>query len=192
MGQAIPYDQRKQIVQLHQSGKSLRAIAESLPYSYDGVCKIWRRFKDKGWEGLEASYRNCGRKPVFGQSIKDLISAEKTGKQGAPYIRSILLEAHPDLRIPHERTIQRWWRKAGINRPRGKRPQKDHSWTRLTHHTWQIDGKEQVTLANGQDVCWINIADEATGTLLQSSVFPLQEALPDSTNGTQINDGSGF
>ena len=173
MGQIIPYDIRKQIIQHHQSGKSLASIASDLPYSYGGVCKIWRRYLKKGWEGLGASYQSCGRPPTYDKDIKALIMEYKTGDQGAPYIRSLLLEKYPRKAIPHERTIQRWWKDAGISRPRGRRPQVNRSWTSLTHHTWQIDGKEQVSLSTGEQVCWINIADEATGSLLQSSLFPL-------------------
>ena len=173
MGQQIPYDIRKQIVQQHQAGLSLTHIASELPYSYDGVCKIWRRYLHFGWEGLASSYQKCGRPPVFDEAIKTQILEHKNGDQGAPYIRSIMIEKYPDKRIPHERTIQRWWRSKGLNRPRGKRPKPTKTWTNLTHHTWQIDGKEQISLGTGAQVCWINIADEATGSLLQSSLFPL-------------------
>lgn len=173
MGQAIPFDIRKQIVHLHKNGQSLSSIAADLPYSYDGICKIWRRYKVHGWEGLGADYGQCGRKPSYGPEIKALIAEHKTGDQGAPYIRSLLLEKYPDKQIPHERTIQRWWRSQGLNRPRGSRPNGDKSWTKLVHHTWQIDGKEMIELGSGELVCWVNIADEASGTLLQSSVFPL-------------------
>jgi transposase InsO family protein len=45
-------------------------------------------------------------------------------------------------------------------------------WTREVHHTWQIDGKEHVCLANGDKVSWLNVADEGSGSLLSNRVNP--------------------
>ena len=42
-------------------------------------------------------------------------------------------------------------------------------WSQTAHETWQIDGKERVKLGNGEEVSWMNIADEGSGAHL--SIF---------------------
>lgn len=178
MASVIPFDYRRKIVRDHQAGKTLREIASDLGYSYSAVRKIWRLFKSGGEAQLIPALDKCGRKSPY-SAIKELIASEKNGQQGAPYIRSVLQEKYPQQALPHERTIQRWWRLAGENRPRGRRPKQDHKWTDIAHDTWQIDGKELVPLSTGEKVCWETIADEGTSTLLQSSVFPPLGAVQD-------------
>lgn len=39
---------------------------------------------------------------------------------------------------------------------------KKKNWSKQAHQVWQVDGKEQVSLASGEQVSWMNIADEAT------------------------------
>lgn len=43
-------------------------------------------------------------------------------------------------------------------------------WSEQAHEVWQIDGKEQVGLANGEEVSWMNIADEGTSAHLKAFV----------------------
>ena len=43
-------------------------------------------------------------------------------------------------------------------------------WSKTAHETWQIDGKEQVALENGEQVSWMNIADEGTSSHLKARV----------------------
>jgi hypothetical protein len=90
-----------------------------------------------------------------------------------PFINSVLASQNLSTKIPHYRTIQRWWAKIGEREQEKKqRNNPKVSWTKEPHHTWQIDGKEQITLSDGTQVCWMNIADEATSTALQTEVFP--------------------
>lgn len=172
MGRPIPYDYRVKIIRDHQSGKGVKQIAEDLNYSFEGVRQIWRRYRKEGEKGLQTDLSRCGRKSPFGTDIRQKILEVKTGEQGAPYIRSVLLARYPDVPIPHERTIQQWWKNAGQNQERGKGRRKKSTWTQEVHHTWQIDGKEQIALQSGEEVSWLNIADEASGADLQVSVFP--------------------
>lgn len=43
-------------------------------------------------------------------------------------------------------------------------------------NTWQIDSKEQVELKSGEQVSWVNIADEATTAHLKAIVQPVKRA----------------
>ena len=95
---------------------------------------------------------------------------------GGPFVHSVLRELHPDQRVPSVSAIQLRWKQAGGRPQPAKRPrQAANTWTRKVHHTWQIDGKEQVVLGSGEQVSWGNIADEATSTALYTGVFPPQD-----------------
>ena len=108
MATPISYATRLKIVKLRQSGQPYAKIAKVVGCSTDGARKIWQRYEAKGLNGLKPNYHNSGRHSPYNE-IKELVAKEKTGAQGAPYIRSVLLSIHPDKAIPHERTIQRWW-----------------------------------------------------------------------------------
>lgn len=172
MPKPIPHDIRLKIIRDRQAGQSFATIAHSTNYSISGVKKIWSQFKGKGLEGLQLGYHRCGRSSPFSDDMHRLISSVKEGDQGAPFIRSILEHNHPGLRIPHERTIQRWWKAKGENREKIVRRYNNKDWTKEVHHTWQIDGKELVQLANKERVSWINVADEASSSVLSTTVFP--------------------
>ena len=47
---------------------------------------------------------------------------------------------------------------------------RNEPWTDQVHHTWQIDGKEHIRLRDDQEVSWLHIADEGSGSLLGSEV----------------------
>lgn len=168
----ISYDFRIKIIEGRKSGKTFDQIAEQYGFSVSGVKKIWRQFQLLGEPGLQPQYSHSGRPPVFAEQIKELIALQKTGQQGGPFIRSVLEDKYPELKIPHERTMQRWWQSQGINRPKGRRKKNNSNWSNEVHHTWQIDGKEQISLGNGQEVSWMNIADEASSSNLLARVFP--------------------
>ena len=91
---------------------------------------------------------------------------------GAGYVYSVLREAHPDERMPTARTIQRRWVRVGNPRSVKRPGQASNTWTKEVHHTWQIDGKEQIPLSDGSQVSWANIADEASSAVLHTEVFP--------------------
>lgn len=172
MPKPIPHDCRVKIVRDRQAGKTFREISKETGYSVSGVKKIWRHFRSQGQAGLALGYERCGRRSSFDSSMHQLIDSIKDGDQGAPYIRSLLQHQHPNLDIPHERTIQRWWKARGTNRAKIiRRPQRGN-WTKEVHHTWQIDGKEQIQLKTGEQVSWINVADEASSSALGTVVFP--------------------
>lgn len=174
MGKMIPYDFRVRIIQLRESGMTYEAIALEYGFSISGVKGICRRYRKLGPSGLQTSYSNCGKHSLYGQDVRTLIAQIKDGDQGAPYVRSRLQNNYPQLQVPHERTIQRWWRANGEQRGRAAPGRKSEPWTDEAHHTWQIDGKEQIELGQTQQhvVSWINIADEGTGSDLDTHAFP--------------------
>lgn len=167
----IPFDYRQKIVQMRKSGKTFEFIAECFPYPVRSIKRICSRFEKEGEAGLMTKYHLGGCSSPFGQSVRDKMAEVKDGEQGAPYVRSVLMEKYPDVAIPHERTIQRHWKAQGSHRPKG-RPKEKSNWTKEPNHTWQIDGKGHILLGNGQQAGWMNVADEATGSDLHARLFP--------------------
>ena len=179
MPKPIPHDIRIQIIREHQKGTPLSRIAKSLGYSVGGVRKIWKRYQAQGDLGLLLRYERCGRRSIFDGELRELIASVKDGDQGAPYVRSLLTHQYPERLIPHERTIQRWWKASGTNRAKvARRRSPKQDWAKQPHDTWQIDGKEQISLRSGQQVSWLNIADEASSAVLDTTVFSPQQDVP--------------
>jgi transposase InsO family protein len=73
-----------------------------------------------------------------------------------------------------QRTLQRWFRRAGLLAARSGRRAGPSSYQRAQqpHDVWQMDAADQVALQNGRQVCWLRIADECSGAVLQTTVFP--------------------
>lgn len=172
MATPIPHDYRLKIIRDRQAGQTWNTIAQQTGYSVSGVKKIWRRYQADGQAGLALRYHRCGRKSPFDVQVRQHLISLKDGEQGAPYVRSVLAHQHPDWHLPHERTIQRWWKGPVESKPKVKRRSCGPDWTEEVHHTWQVDGKEEVSLANDDLVSWINVADEASSSALSTLVFP--------------------
>lgn len=177
MGRAIPYDIRVQMVRLSESGHSKQSIADETGYSFDGVKKILRAHRRKGEEALRANYSRCGKSPRshFSEAVRADILTRKTHAPGANYVHSVLSESRADERVPSPRAIQRMWAQSEGGNPRKKARggQPPNTWTKEVHHTWQMDGKELMTLSDGSTQCsWFNIADEASSTALRTEVSP--------------------
>jgi len=120
MASFIPYDLRKLIVTRRKSGITYKKIQEEIGYSISGIKKIWYQYQQQGASSYTPKYMNCGRKSDYSQAVHDAISTIRTGEQGAPFVYSMLKLRYPDLPRPHIRTIQRWWERQEINRPKGR------------------------------------------------------------------------
>ena len=115
MGAALSYQDRELIINQKLKGKSLTCIAREQNFSYSTTCRIWRRFKTNGMEGLAANYSNCG--PTTIKRSKKIHRSSvwlkrKYPKWGAPFIMTILKDRYPTEDFPSVRTMQLWFRKA--------------------------------------------------------------------------------
>ena len=182
MATAIPPVLRRRIVELCESGHTAIQVSQLLGLAYPGVAKIWRTYRRQGPSVLELGYSRCGRKPIYDPLLRAEIDEALVHNPdlGAPIIRSRLLAENGQRPIPHERTIQRWWRQQGKNNPRGRRPKSHRTYAQQPHHTWQVDAKERVRLLDGSQHCYLSFTDEATCSFLQGWVFPLDWADPTS------------
>ena len=170
MSKPISYVERIQIVRLRKKGKTYQSISDCVGCSVRSVQRLWKRYQDFGEAGLKTNYHQSGRKAEYDASTWERVDAIQDADQGAPYIRSVLLEKFPEMKVPHERTIQRKWASKGQNRPRGK-PKRKSTWIDQPGHTYQIDGKDQMSLKTGQQISWMKVADEASSTDLSTQLF---------------------
>jgi hypothetical protein len=97
-------------------------------------------------------------------------------KWGAGFIRAVLAESFPEEQLPSERTRRRRLRGPGKPpAPPGRRRQRPGRAAR-PHQRWQIDACDQMPLANGTPVSWLRAADECSGAVLGTAVFPPRAA----------------
>lgn len=125
MGKAIPYDNRVKIVERMQSGETAEDLSEELGYSVGGIKKIWYNFLKEGPDSFETKYSNCGIKPYYGKEIRGVVKEIRDNKQGGSYVRSKIIQKHPELEVPSERTLQRWWVSERTNRAKGRPVKKE-------------------------------------------------------------------
>lgn len=175
MGKPIPHEVRRQIVRLREQGRSQTLIAEEVGYTLSAVKKLLKKHRQTGDSAYQTQYLNCGRNAPerFEEAIVAAVKGAAQSTRGGPMIYSLLVSQQPGKAIPHYRTMQRWWAKSkkGTQRP-ALPPRARERWATEPHHTWQIDGKEGIELSDKTQVSWMNIADEATSTVLQTTVFP--------------------
>lgn len=173
----IPYAHRQEIVRRKLDGEPLRDIASSLGYSYWGVRKIWRQYSKEGEGGLKTKYPSGPgkrRKPadLYQQALQ---WKQEHSQWGAGLVRSLLLQTWTAAEVPSERTLQRWWQEAGLNRRRQQGVRSNPSRAREVHEVWQVDGVEEGGLS------WVTVTDEHSGAVLAGRVFPLPASIPDTT-----------
>jgi transposase len=175
MPAALPLPRRQQIVALRQAGLSLPAIAQQLQLAPSTVRDWWHRYRDQGEAGLQTHYDRCGppaarTAPAVVQAVLALRQAHPSW--GAGLIRLETKKQFPDQSLPSARQLQRWFRAAGLQPPRAKRPPVERQRGCEPHQVWQIDAKEQLRLADGTGTSVLTVTDEASGTLLGVVPFP--------------------
>lgn len=124
--------------------------------------------------GLKPRYINCRPQGIKSDQLvyrSALWLKRLHRKWGAPLIRLKLQQRYPERKVPTERTMHKWFRKAGLTAPRSKTPKEGKQWALRPHGVWQVDGKEEQRLATGEWACWLTIVDEHSGALLAGPAF---------------------
>jgi len=179
MGKIIPIPKRYQIIQSWKSGSSFTKLSEEYKVAYHTVRTLCKRFEEKGVQGIEPRYLNCG--PKTKKSDKLIYRSALWLKRhhqdwGAPLIRLKLQQRYPQRKIPSERTFQNWFKDSGLNTPRSKLIKPAKQWAMLPHDVWQVDGKEEQKLNDGTDVCWLTVVDENSCGLIAAPAFQKKES----------------
>lgn len=175
MPSALSCCMRQHIIEQKSKGMSLVDIAEQNHLSYSTVRNIYKRFKTDGLQALAPHYNNCGSSsPKYDVAIYRAAVWLKRHHQdwGAALIRIVLQERYADAVLPGERTFQRWFKARGVSKVKSHFPVSGPPWAHQVHDVWQIDAKEQLHLASGQQACYLSIVDEKSGCLLKAFVFP--------------------
>jgi transposase len=176
MGVPIPVPKAEDVVRKHQAGMSLLAIANQMNMSVWTVRDIWRRYRDRG--RVQPNYQACGHHGV--KVERRVYRAALWLKRqhpgwGAPLIRCILQQKWPQARVPHVRTLQRWFRHQGVNQKRqGQRRVVAVKRGSTPHAVWEMDSKVRIRLRLGEQVQWLLISDECSGAVLYDHVFACQ------------------
>ncbi|MCI0560578.1 MAG: helix-turn-helix domain-containing protein [Nitrososphaera sp.] len=183
----IPVPIRQSIVQRHEQGESLWAIAKELDISLWTVRQIWRRYRKQAEAGLLPKYESGGKSRRKKLIYRAGIWLKRLhGNWGGGLIRLLLKQRWSDKKIPHERTLQRWFREAGVNIAKRRLPAQNSSRAKRVHEVWQMDATSHVALADGSEVSWLTISDEMSGAILAAEVFP-----PKSLGTSGVAAGSG-
>lgn len=176
MPSALSMRERKEIVSMREQGHSLQAIATHLGRNYETVRRIWRRYQQSGQ--LEANYEACRHHDI--RSHAEVYERAIHLKQAHPHwgaglIWAELVEEFDEEDLPSERTLQRWFKRGGVQLPPPERaPKPIAPRGKRAHEVWAMDAKEQVELADGSFVSWLTVTDEGSGAILGAFLFPHQ------------------
>lgn len=175
MGSSTPYHIRQKIVEHKEEGHNLAQISRMLEVPYTTVRGIWQRYEQRGQKGLSTDYSNCGPKDIKSDRLiyrSALWLKRLHPSWGAPYIRTILEQRYTNKHLPSERTMQKWFRSKGYNKPRVTRVKPKVRSPKVPHDCWQIDAKEMLKLGDGSSACYLTIVDVESGAILDSPTFP--------------------
>jgi len=179
MPSPIPVPIRRQIVENHQAGRSLKQIAQDLVMSYESVRNVWRLYRKEG--RIEPNYANCGQdiqaSPRVYRAALFLKRLHPTW--GAALIRQIISDKWSEEKVPSSRSLQRWFQEAQINRPKKKRLSAARTARgKVVHQVWAMDSREGIELGTGEKVVWLLLSDEASGAILEGQIFPPRQCFP--------------
>jgi transposase len=186
----LPVPLREQMVHLHEQGYFLVDIAAQLGVRYSTLCRWWSRYRKEGTAGLRPHYERCGPHGPRDPALHALALAPKREHPtwGAGRIRVELRRQFPDRSLPPVRTLQRWFRAAGLTRLRPQPPPVTRERGREGHHVWEVDAKESMRLADGSGTCVLVAVDEASGALLEATPFSPVSLGPRATPGRPTGD----
>ena len=174
MPAALPIRQRQEIVERRQDGESFASIARTLAVSYDAVRHIYHRFVNTG--RLTPNYENCRHTEVRHNPViyAQAVALKQTHSGwGAGLIWTELAETFAETDLPSVRTLQRWFRRANLQRPpRDRAAQRRVQRGKEPHAVWALDAKEEIQLADGSFGSWLTITDEGSGAMLDAVFFP--------------------
>jgi transposase len=177
MPHPTPMPMRQLIVQRAAQGQSASLIAQCLGLVPRTVRRLVQRLRGQGPSALATSCpsRPYQHPPQVRALIEEALQLRRLHPTwGAGLVRVLLHRQYPVDPIPAQRTLQRWFRRAGLlPAPRGRRAgPSSYQRAQQPHDVWQMDAADQVALRNGKQVCWLRIADECSGAVLETAVFP--------------------
>ena len=149
----IPFAVRRAVARRHHCGESPAAIARALGLPVRTAQHLVARLRRLGEAALVPAYRRGPRpRPRAADRVRDLAVGLRRGHPtwGAGLIR-LFLRLAPGRRPPAERTLQRWFRQAGLGpAPKGRRPRRrPEPRGRMTSGRWTPRSRSACGAANG-------------------------------------------
>lgn len=161
---------------MREQGDSFQKIASELGRNYETVRRIYHRYVESG--KLKPSYDKCSHGSLRKDRViyETAIALKKAHPGwGAGLIRLELGEVFDEVNLPVERTLQRWFRRGGVQKPAPeRRPSPFGGRGKRAHELWAVDAKEQIELADGSFASWLTVTDEGSGAILGAVLFPHQ------------------
>jgi hypothetical protein len=178
MPAATAMKERQEIVKRREKGESFAQIAREMRMSYATVRNVWQFYQK--YQHLEPNYAACAKTEVRkAQEIYEQAIALKREhlRWGAGLIWVELAESFEEKSLPSERTLQRWFHRAGLAQSlnRTKVARLEFQRGVLAHDVWAMDAKESIPLGDGSYGSWLLISDEGSGAVLESTAFPPEE-----------------
>lgn len=187
MPAALTIGQRQTIVNRRENGESFTQISQELNVSYGAVRNIYYRYVETG--DLSPAYENCANRSIRKDEAiyhRAVEMKQVNPNWGAGLIWVELADEFDENKLPSVRTLQRWFRQAGVQHPPPeRRPRAPVQRGKQVHEVWALDAKEQVELADGTHVSWLTVTDEGSGAILTASLFPHQTLEPSRSTPSQ-------
>jgi hypothetical protein len=184
----IPLPLRQQILTLHAQHYTQKQIAKRLHCHPRTVRRLLQRFLQHGTEGLTVHYDSTAHRKSSLPALwrEELFAwAQAHPTWGAPYLRIQLTQRYPDIPWPSARTIQRWLAPSREQPASpGRKPQTVHLQATQVHQVWQVDAVDQLKLRSSQLVSWLRFVEEASGAILQTTVFSLRILCPSGSHSS--------
>lgn len=171
---------RQSIIERHKKGENISSLSREFNVNRGTIRSLIKREQSGGLEGLRPKYEACGKKrPDKNDFIFRAVRCFRTWHPswGAEKIRAELHRLRPELKLPHYRTMSRWfhWNNQ-IDIPLAtKLPKTTSIQATSLHEIWQIDAKEEMVTRDGSKNCWLNITDEYSGMVISPPVFSQKE-----------------
>jgi hypothetical protein len=176
MPRAIAVPIRRVSLERWKRGQTVSEIAAALGLLPRTVRRLLRQAQG-GQGSVAPAYGRCGwRRPWPNPRLyADALEMRRQHPPwGAGLIRVFLQDHWPNEPLPTERTLQRWFRRAGLGpAPQGQRPPRFRYRATRPHEIWQMDATEQIHLQKGKRACWLRIIDEFSGAIFHTKVFPV-------------------
>jgi hypothetical protein len=176
MPRPLPLGVRQAVQRAAAKGLGAAAIARHYGLHAGTVRQLLRRFHARGAAGLRTDYAACGQAQARADDPLRQAALQLRldhPRWGAGRLRLELRRLFPGQPLPCERTLQRWLRCLDLPpAPAGRPAASAFRRADQPHAVWQVDAAEQKPLATGQLISWLRVADECSGAVLQTVVFP--------------------
>jgi transposase len=155
MPRPIPVPIRQAMFRLWQQGRGTRQIATLWDVPCSTVRRLLQRFRRHGSAGIPPAYRHLSATEAApSEMVQTAVCLRREHPTwGAGLIRVQLLLEAPGRPVPSERTLQRWFLRAGLcPAPAGRPPGTNQARATAPHETWQMDAKEHIRILTHEQV----------------------------------------